>query len=80
MGQHEEYIWQAGFDQLQQIQLIKNYIREYGRIQRQGVATLCRLDPREAGYLLDRLVQSGELERIGMRRRSVYYLLKTPKL
>lgn len=76
MGQRDEYIRQAGFDQLQQIQMIKNYIREHGRIQRQGVATLCRLDAREAGYLLERLVRSGELERHGVRR-AAYYLLKT---
>ena len=79
MGQRDEYIRQAGFDQLQQIQMIKNYIREHGRIQRQGVATLCRLDAREAGYLLERLVRSGQLERHGVRR-AAYYLLKTTGL
>lgn len=74
LGQSKEYTRQAGFDNLQQIELIKNYIRQEGRIKREDVATLCRLTLRQATYRLARMEKAGQLQRHG-ENRGVYYTL-----
>ena len=77
LGQSKEYAQQAGFDNLQQIELIKNYARQEGRIKREDVATLCRLTPRQATYRLARMEKSGQLQRHG-ESRGTYYTLSAP--
>lgn len=72
LGQHAEFVRQAGFSSLQQAEMIKNYVREHGRIKREQVVELCRLAPREAGALLARMVKSGALELHGVRRGAYY--------
>ena len=74
LGQSKEYTRQAGFDNLQQIELIKNYIRQEGRIKREDVATLCRLTLRQATYRLAQMEKAGQLQRHG-ENRGVYYTL-----
>lgn len=77
LGQSKEYAQQAGFDNLQQIELIKNYARQEGRIKREDVATLCRLTPRQATYRLAQMEKSGQLQRHG-ESRGTYYTLSAP--
>ncbi len=72
LGQHAEFVRQAGFSSLQQTEMIKNYVREHGRIKREQVVELCPLAPREAGALLARMVKSGALELHGARRGAYY--------
>lgn len=74
LGQSKEYTRQAGFDQLQQVELIKNYVRQEGRIKREDVASLCRLTLRQATYRLGQLEKAGQLQRHG-ENRGVYYTL-----
>ncbi len=73
MGRAVEYTRQAGFDRLQQEQLVRNFVKEHGSIRRQDVMDLCRLGGGgQATRLLKRLVKEGVLERIGKRRGSHY--------
>lgn len=77
LGQSMEYTRQAGFDHLQQIEMIKNYVRQEGRIKREDVATLCRLTLRQATYRLAQMEKSKQLQRHG-ENRGAYYTLQLP--
>lgn len=77
LGQGKEYTRQAGFDDLQQIELIRNYIRQEGRIKREDVAALCRLTLRQATHRLGQMAKSGQLVRHG-ENRGAYYTLPDP--
>lgn len=77
LGQSKEYTRQVGFDNLQQTELIKNYIRQEGRIKREDVATLCRLTLRQATYRLAQMEKAEQLQRHG-ENRGVYYTLPSP--
>jgi ATP-dependent DNA helicase RecG len=71
-GQRAEYIRQAGFDSIQQEQMVLNYIGKHGSIKRAEVVELCRLTPDQAYKLLLRLKQRSEIEQIGERKGAVY--------
>jgi ATP-dependent DNA helicase RecG len=77
LGQGPEYAQQAGFDELQQVELIRNLVRQQSRIKREDVIALCRLSPRQAKHKLDQMVASGMLERHG-QKRGTYYVAVTP--
>ena len=72
MGQADEYVRQAGFDRLQQEQMVRTYVREHGSIRRRDVIRLCRLSPQQATRLLARLVEEDVLARQGRGKGSVY--------
>ena len=71
-GQRAEYIRQAGFDSIQQEQMVLNYIGKHGSIKRAEAVELCRLSPDQAYKLLLRLKQRGEIEQIGERKGAFY--------
>ena len=71
-GQRAEYIRQAGFDSIQQEQMVLKYIGKHGNIKRAEVVELCRLSPDQAYKLLLRLKQRGEIEQIGQRKGAFY--------
>lgn len=77
LGQGAEYAQQAGFDELQQVELVRNLVRQQKRVKREDVIALCRLTPRQATHKLDQLVASGVLERHG-QKRGTYYTAVTP--
>lgn len=77
LGQGAEYARQAGFDELQQVELIRNLVRQQTRIKREDVIALCRLSPRQAKHKLDQMVASGMLVRHG-QKRGTYYTAVTP--
>lgn len=79
LGQTAEYVRQAAFEPIQRVQMVKNYLRENGRIRRQEVADLCQLAPREAGALLEKMVKAGDLVLHGKLKGS-YYTLPTVDL
>jgi ATP-dependent DNA helicase RecG len=72
LGQNLEYVQQAGFDDLQQVELIRNLARQQTRIKREDVMTLCRLSPRQAKHKLDHMVATGLLMRQGLKRGTYY--------
>jgi len=73
LGETVEYVRQAGFDLLQQEQLVRNYVRLNGSIRRNEVMSLCRLDGMGAYRLLRRLTENGILKMQG-NRGSAYYI------
>ena len=78
LGQGLAYTQQAGFDALQQVELIRNLVRQQERIKREDVIALCRLSPRQASHKLDQMVASGVLERQGKKRGTYYTLAASP--
>ncbi|MDQ6965295.1 MAG: crosslink repair DNA glycosylase YcaQ family protein [Mariprofundaceae bacterium] len=72
LGKTAEYTRQAGFDRLQQEQMVRNYVRTHGNIRRSDVMELCRMEKQQAYRLLQRLVQSEVLEKIGEKRMAYY--------
>lgn len=76
LGQGREYAQQIGFDELQQVELIRNLLRQQPRIKREDVITLCRLTPRQAKHKLDQMVAAGILVRHG-EKRGTYYVTAT---
>ena len=72
LGQGAEYARQAGFDELQQVELVRSLLRQQPRIKREDVIALCRLSPRQAKHRLDQMVALGLLERHGEKRGSYY--------
>lgn len=72
LGLSAEYVRQAGFDQLQQEQMIRSYVREHGSIARKDVVALCRLSPQQATRLLRRLVEAGVLTSSGKGKGTRY--------
>jgi ATP-dependent DNA helicase RecG len=76
LGQGAEYARQAAFDELQQVELIRNLVRQQQRIKREDVVALCRLSPRQAKHRLDQMVDAGILQRHGLKRGSYYTLVE----
>jgi ATP-dependent DNA helicase RecG len=74
LGDKSGYVRQRGFEPIQQEQMILQYVRRHGRITRREAAELCRLEPRQAGRLLARLVNAGKLTLYGARRGAWYEL------
>lgn len=72
LGEKAEYTRQAGFDRLQQEQLVKNYVTQHGRITRQEVVTLCRLTQDQAYKLLTALCNDGFLKKQGIKKGTSY--------
>ncbi len=77
-GQRAEYTRQAGFDRLQQEQMVRAYVREHGEIHRQDVVELCRVGVDQAKRLLARLVAVGVLARDGKGKGTRYVLGARP--
>lgn len=73
LGQRADYTRQAGFDRLQQEQMIQSYVQQHGRITRQEVVDLCRLTPDQAYKLLKRLCKQNVLYKQGDRKAAVYF-------
>lgn len=80
LGQGLAYTQQAGFDELQQVELIRNLARQQERIKREDVIALCRLSPRQATHKLNQMVASGVLTRQGEKRGTYYTISTSPRL
>jgi ATP-dependent DNA helicase RecG len=70
--QREEYIRQAGFEVIQQEQMVLQYINKHGRIKRADVISLCRLSKDQATRLLKRLVKESKINIHGEKRGAFY--------
>jgi ATP-dependent DNA helicase RecG len=71
-GQKAAYIRQAGFDPIQQEQMVLTYIAKHGAIKRAEVMELCRLTKDQAYKLLKRLENNGQVVQIGSRKGAAY--------
>lgn len=71
-GQRVEYIRQAGFDKLQQEQMVLKYIKTHGSIKRADVIELCRLTKDQAAKLLTQLAGENKIYKHGERRGAYY--------
>lgn len=72
LGHTAEYVRQAGFDRLQQEQLVLKLLEQQGTIRRKDVIDLCRLSPDQAKRLLGELVEKGLLRRSGKDKATTY--------
>jgi ATP-dependent DNA helicase RecG len=75
MGRSSAYIRRRGFDELQNQQMIVQYIKTNGRITLGQTAELCRINLNQAKYLLRKLIGQGILKNMGIGGRSGYYIL-----
>lgn len=71
-GSRAGYIRMHGFDPIRQESMVLEYVNAHGKITRSEAADLCGLEPRQASYLLKKLVDRGELELRGERRGAYY--------
>lgn len=72
IGQPAAYVRQAGFDSIQQEQMVLRYVHEHGEISRGDVVELCKVSPDQATRLLRKLVDGGQLRMVGERKATVY--------
>ena len=72
LGQEEGYIRQVGFDDIQQAQMILQFVAAHGKIARSQASTLCKISEDQAFRLLRKLVKDGNLRREGEGKGSVY--------
>ena len=73
-GRPADYTRQAGFDALQQEQLVRNFVQQHGAIDRTGTMELCRISVDQAKRLLRRMVEDGTLMKVGISRATRYLL------
>jgi len=60
-GQKAAYVRQAGFDAIQQEQMVLKFIEKHGGIRREDVIDLCRLNKDQAYRLLKKLARAGHV-------------------
>ncbi len=71
-GLKAAYVRQAGFDRVQQEQMVLNYIDTHKEMKRADVIDLCQLSRAQAYGLLGRLVRQGYLLTIGKGKGTRY--------
>ncbi len=71
-GQKAAYIRQAGFEPIQQEQMVLAYIDKHGSIKRADVMELCRVTKDQAAKLLKRLTMEARITKFGERRGTYY--------
>jgi len=71
-GQKAAYVRQAGFDPIQQEQMVLAYIDKHGTIKRSEVAELCHLSLPQAYHLLKRMEKFSKIKQMGKMRHTVY--------
>jgi ATP-dependent DNA helicase RecG len=72
LGKEAEYVRQAGFDRLQQEQMVLNFIDINGEIARKDVMRLCRLNSDQAYKLLKHMVDAQAIEKHGEKKGAAY--------
>lgn len=71
-GRLAEYVRQAGFDPIQQEQMVLTYIEKHGRIKRAEAMDLCRITRDQSYRLLKRLKESGKIVQVGQKKGAFY--------
>jgi len=72
VGQKAAYIRQAGFDPIQQEQMVLKFIEKHGSIKRADAADLCKISLFQATRLLKRLAENGKIIPKGKGKGTVY--------
>jgi len=72
LGQPASYVRARGFEPEQMEQMVIQYVRNHGRMTRSQVMDLCRIDARQATYLLQKLVKLNRLQPRGKARGRYY--------
>lgn len=73
-GQKAAYVRQAGFDPIQQEQMVLKYIRQHGSIKRADVMDLCRISVDQAAKLLTKLKTDNKITQQGKNKGAIYVL------
>ena len=73
LGQSADYVRQAGFDSIQQEQMVISYVNTHGKITRQEAMELCRISEDQGSHLLRKLSASKQLRLVG-KGRGAYYV------
>jgi len=73
-GDKAAYTRQVGFTHIQHPEMVLNFVRQHGRIQRNEVMDLCHLSVDQAAKLLNRLKEEGRLSMHGKNRGAFYTL------
>jgi ATP-dependent DNA helicase RecG len=76
VGQKAGYVRQAGFDPIQQEQMVIKFLENHGTIKRADVADLCKISPFQATRLLKRLIKEGKIASKG-KGKGTFYELRT---
>ena len=74
LGEPARYVRTKGFDKIQQREMVRTFVERHGSITRRQASELCQVDPLQAGRLLRKLRDEGELAMIGERRGARYVL------
>jgi len=72
LGREAAYVRQAGFDAIQQEQMVLRFAKEHGRITRRQAADLCGVSENQAGFVLKKLRKDGKLRLVGAGRGAQY--------
>lgn len=72
LGRPEAPVPTRDLDRSQMEQAVLEYVEAHGQISRREAAALCRLTGRQAGYLLQKLMERGALRRVGKGPATVY--------
>ena len=72
LGQPESYVHVRGFEPEQMAQMILQFVRAHGQIGRADAANLCRVNGRQASYVLKKLTDRGLLSKQGSGHGTVY--------
>jgi ATP-dependent DNA helicase RecG len=73
LGEKAAYVYQRGFEPVQQEQMVQQYVEMHGSIGRGEVAELCRLSPPQAYRLLKRLEKQGKIRQTSGSTKGVRY-------
>jgi ATP-dependent DNA helicase RecG len=71
-GQKAAYVRQAGFDPIQQEQMVLSYIDKHGSIKRAEAADLCRIGLFQATRLLRKMTEAGLIQPRGQGKGTFY--------
>ena len=74
LGEPAQYVRIKGFDEIQQREMIRTFVERHGSIARRQASALCQVAPLQAGRLLRKLRDEGELKMVGERRGARYVL------
>jgi len=74
LGEPAQYVRTKGFDEIQQREMVRTFVEQHGSITRRQASELCQVAPLQAGRLLRKLRDEGELRMVGERRGARYVL------